>query len=55
MPMFTPPPVPYRARNKDTGAQLENARVALSVSWRSTLFIIAMILAIFALLYVLGF
>jgi len=55
MPMFTPPPVPYRARNKDTGAQLENARVALSVSWRGILFIIAMILASFAFLYVLGF
>jgi hypothetical protein len=55
MPMVAgPPPIPYRARNKETEAQLGNARAALGVSWKSILFIIAMILAFCAFLCVLG-
>src|SRR5512136_1641274 len=54
MPMFTgPPPIPLRARNKETEAQLENARVAFRVSWRSILAIIVLFLAFLAFLYVL--
>ncbi|MBU1158932.1 MAG: hypothetical protein KKE24_06310 [Candidatus Thermoplasmatota archaeon] len=48
-----PPPIPYRARNKETGAQVANARVALGVSWKSILFFVALILGFFALLFVL--
>jgi len=54
MPMFTgPPPIPLRARNKETEAQLENARVAFRVSWKSILAIIVLFLAFLAFLYVL--
>jgi hypothetical protein len=49
-----PPPIPYRARSKGTDAQLANARVALGISWRSILFFVALILGLFAMLYVLG-
>ena len=49
-----PPPIPYRARNKETEAQLANARVALGVSWKSILFVITLVLAFCTFLYVLG-
>jgi hypothetical protein len=55
MPIVSgPPPIPYRARNKETDAQLANARVALGISWKSILFFVALILGFCALLYVLG-
>ena len=49
-----PPPIPYRGRNKETGAQLANARVALGFSWKFVLFVIALIVAFMAYLYLFG-
>jgi hypothetical protein len=48
------PPVPIRARNKETEAQLGNARVALSASWKATLFLAGIIMAFFVFLLLLG-
>jgi len=54
MPTFTgPPPIPIRARNKETDAQLENARAAFGLSWRSILAIIVLFLMFLAFLYLL--
>ena len=48
-----PPPVPYRARNKGTDAQLASAKVAMSSSWKASLVIIGIMLGFFVLLVLL--
>ena len=45
-----PPPIPYRARNKETDAQLANARVGLGISWKSILAIVLVVIVFIAIL-----
>lgn len=46
-----PPPLPIRARNRGTPAQLANARVATSISWKALLAMVILFLSVFGTLY----
>ncbi len=46
--------MPFWARNKETGAQLGNARASFGVSWKSILAIVVLIVAFCVILVLLG-
>ena len=49
-----PPPIPVRARNRGTGAQLANATVATNLSLKAVLAFIGIFLGFVALLLMLS-